>query len=87
MIRLGAEVVVSLADHRTFRSIASRTWRLTSHKSLEVQASYYTGMFNVVVEWTGPGDQDHHGLLLEVAILGLTLTINLYDHRHTEDFK
>jgi len=69
------------------RDVILRNYRITKHKNLELQVSFWSGLdeffsINLDTWWFG---RDHAGPQFDLTILWFYVSIKLYDNRHWDD--
>jgi hypothetical protein len=64
------------------RSYFWRSWRLSTHKSVEVQLTRWDSTPRFEVRCDRRRKCDHPGIELSVTLFGYELSIDYHDHRH-----
>lgn len=61
--------------------LMSKNWRLTQHKTLEIEFFKCTSSFlTILFRWSKW--RDHAGLIIELALLGFEFNFSIRDNRH-----
>lgn len=67
-----------------FRSIMNRHRTISAHKTLELSVYQSNCILEFSINVTG-FRQDHVGVHLDLGLLGYTVDLSLYDHRHAHE--
>lgn len=63
-----------------FANVWYKNYRLTKHKTLELQIYKSNDLLEVSVEYTAR--RDHAGLNIELGLIGYNFIFNVHDNRH-----
>ena len=71
----------------SFISFYTWTGAITKHKFWEVQVSHYAREWLAIELDLGWFGKDHAGPRVELNLFGYTITAQIYDHRHWDDYR